>query len=111
MGKSKSSQQSTKETSTGLAVKKKKIETVCKCVYNNKEKIKSLAQEVTIEIRDMEQLVNRGNQLSACPYYASRESIKYSQVRQFKYCLLYIYIIIYLHIVLYLFVIDSSFTI
>lgn len=86
MGKSKPSQKSTKETSIGLAVKKKKIEAVSKCVYNNKDKIKSLAQEVTTEIRDMEQLVNRGNQLSACPYYATRESVQYSQVRLQKYC-------------------------
>lgn len=79
MGKSKSSQKSTK-ISCGSVVKKKKTESLCKCLYNDKEKIKCLADEVTTEIRDMEQLVNRGEQLSACPYYASRESIKYSQV-------------------------------
>lgn len=80
MGKSKSSQKTTKLSSIGSVVKKKKVVPVCKCVYNNKEAIQSLAEEITSEIRDLEQLVNRGEQLSACPYYASRESIKYSQV-------------------------------
>lgn len=80
MGKSKSTQKATKISSIGSVAKKKKVESICKCVYNNKEAIQSLAEEVTTEIRDMEQLVNRGERLSACPYYASRESIKYSQV-------------------------------
>lgn len=85
MGKSKSSQKSTKMSLTGSVVKKKKTESLCHCPYNDKEKIKCLADEVTTEIRDLEQLVNRGEQLSACPYYASRESIKYSQVIYFEY--------------------------
>lgn len=80
MGKSKSSQKSTKVCSMGSVVKKKKSNSVCKCVYNNKDKIQSLAEETTVEIRDMEQLINRGEQVTACPYYASRESVKYSQV-------------------------------
>lgn len=80
MGKSKPSQQTTKISLTGSVLKKKKSEVACKCLYNDKDKIESFAEEVTTEIRDMEQLVMRGEQLSACPYYASRESIKYSQV-------------------------------
>lgn len=80
MGKSKSKEKTTKISSTGSIVKKKKTDSVCKCIYNDKDKIQSLAEEVTTEIRDMEQLVLRGEQLSACPYYASRESVKYSQV-------------------------------
>lgn len=86
MGKSKIKEMPTKvSSSTGLAVKKKKTQSVCKCVYNDKEKIQSFAEEVVTEVRDMEQLINRGEQLSACPYFASRESIKYSQVIYFKY--------------------------
>jgi len=80
MGKPKTSQKITKVSSVGSVVKKKKSETVCKCLYNDKEKIQTLAKEVTTELRDMEELVNRGDQLSACPYYASRESVKYAQV-------------------------------
>ncbi|XP_050526879.1 putative ATP-dependent RNA helicase DDX11-like protein 8 isoform X2 [Daktulosphaira vitifoliae] len=80
MGKSKISQKSTKISPNGPVLKKKKSEAICKCPYNDKEKIKSLAEEVVIEIRDMEQLVNRGEELTVCPYYASRESVKYSQI-------------------------------
>lgn len=80
MGKNKPSQKPTKVSSVGSIIKKKKSETLCKCIYNNKDKIQSLAEEVTTELRDMEELVNRGDQISACPYYASRESIKYAQV-------------------------------
>lgn len=80
MGKSESGQKSTKVCSMGSVVKKQKSNSVCKCVYNNKDKIQSLAKEITVEIKDMEQLIYRGEQLTACPYYASRESIKYSQV-------------------------------
>lgn len=80
MGKSKSNQKPTNICSTGSIVKKKKSDQVSKCLYNDKDKIRSLAEEVTFEIKDMEQLVDRGNQVSGCPYYASRESIKYAQV-------------------------------
>lgn len=80
MGKPKPTQKPTKVSSVGSVVKKKKSETICKCPYNDKDKIQSLAEEVTIELRDMEELVNRGDQISACPYYASRESVKYAQV-------------------------------
>lgn len=65
---------------TGSVIKKKKTESICKCIYNNKDKIKTLSEEVIFEIKDIEQIISRGHQLSACPYYASRESIKYSQV-------------------------------
>ncbi|CAI6357961.1 unnamed protein product [Macrosiphum euphorbiae] len=80
MGKPKPTQKPTKVSSVGSVVKKKKSETICKCPYNDKDKIQSLAEEVTIELRDMEELVNRGDQISACPYYASRESVKYAQI-------------------------------
>ncbi|VVC37628.1 Helicase-like, DEXD box c2 type,DEAD2,P-loop containing nucleoside triphosphate hydrolase,Helicase [Cinara cedri] len=81
MGKSKVKEMPTKVlSSTGLTVKKKKTQSVCKCVYNDKEKIQLFAQEVVTEVRDVEQLINRGEQLSTCPYFASRESIKYSQI-------------------------------
>lgn len=80
MGNSKQSQKPTKESSIGSVVKKKKLGSVCKCVYNNKEKIQLLAEEVTTEIKDIEELINRGEQLSTCPYYASRKSVNYSQV-------------------------------
>lgn len=80
MGKSKSSQKPTNTCSAGSVVKKKKTDLVSKCLFNDKDKIQSLAEEVTLEIKDMEQLVDRGVQVSACPYYASRDSVKYSQV-------------------------------
>lgn len=80
MGKSKPNQKPTKVSSTGSVVKKKKSDSVSKCVYNDKDKIQSLANEVVTEIRDVDQLRNRGDQLSTCPYYASRESLKRSQV-------------------------------
>lgn len=80
MGKSKSNEKATKLSSAGSIVKKKKSDLICKCIFNDKDKIQTLAEEVTTEIRDMEQLVRRGEQLSTCPYYASRESVKYSQV-------------------------------
>lgn len=85
MGNSKQSQKSTKVSSIGSVVKKKKKESVCKCVYNDKDKIQSLAEEVITEIKDIEELINRGEQLSTCPYYASRKSINYSQVMYFNY--------------------------
>lgn len=80
MGNSKQSQKPTKVSSIGSVVKKKKSETICKCVYNDKEKIQSLAEEVTTEIKDIEELIDRAEQLSTCPYYASRKSVNYSQV-------------------------------
>ncbi|XP_050438431.1 ATP-dependent DNA helicase DDX11 [Adelges cooleyi] len=80
MGKSKPSQKSTKVSTNGEVLKKKKSEPVCKCPYNDKEKIKYLAEEVTVDARDVEELVKRGEELQTCPYYASRESVKFSQV-------------------------------
>jgi len=90
MGKPKTSQKPTK-MSDGSVVKKKKSETICKCPYNDKDKIQSLAEEVTTELRDMEELVNRGDQISACPYYASRESIKFAQVMLYVIILVFSY--------------------
>lgn len=108
MGKSKPSQKSTKVSLTGSVIKKKKSEPLCKCVYNDKEKIQSLAEEVVTEIRDMEQLVNRGEQLSACPYYASREAVKYSQV---MYNLKEILLFDLTFMFLYFLLIDCGFTV
>lgn len=105
MGKSKPTQKPTKVTSVGSVVKKKKSETMSKCVYNNKEKIQSLSEEVTTELRDMEEFVNRGEQICACPYYASRESVKYAQVPNIN---MIIYINMY---IIYFVFIDCNFTI
>jgi len=96
MGKPKSNQKPTNISSTGSIVKKKKADQVCKCLYNDKDKIQSLAEEVTFEIKDMEQLVDRGIQVSGCPYYASRESVKYAQVISGNFTMFFFFVIKFL---------------
>lgn len=64
----------------GAVIKKKKTATIHKCIYNNKENIKTLAEEVIFEISDIEEIITKGHKLTACPYYASRQSMQFSQV-------------------------------
>lgn len=80
INKPKISQKSTNLSATGTTIKKRKTATVHKCIYNNKENIQTLAEEVILEIRDIEEIITRGHKLTACPYYASRQSMQFSQV-------------------------------
>lgn len=75
----KKSEKSTKTDSSKRAVKKMKC---CSsgCVYKNKNSVDDLKDEIITKIHDVEELVTKGQEMIACPYYATRAAIPLSQV-------------------------------
>ena len=70
-----------KATKTGPSkqvIKKKKCSN--SCPYNNKTVVNRLSEQITIEVKDVEELVNLGQENTACPYYAARAAVRLSQV-------------------------------
>lgn len=50
------------------------------CQYRNKNSVDDLKDEIVAKIHDVEELVTKGEQVIACPYYATRAAISLSQV-------------------------------
>ena len=50
------------------------------CQYHNKEKEKDFADYANGKIHDIESLITLGDQLAACPYYATRRAVHDAQV-------------------------------
>jgi chromosome transmission fidelity protein 1 len=50
------------------------------CLYHNKSKESEFADQALGKIRDIESLAALGNELEACPYYATRGALKSAQV-------------------------------
>ncbi|KAK7604095.1 hypothetical protein V9T40_004368 [Parthenolecanium corni] len=75
----KKSEKSTKTDSSKRAVKKMKC---CSsgCVYKNKNSVDDLKDEIITKIHDVEELVTKGQEMIACPYYATRAAIPLSQL-------------------------------
>lgn len=72
---------SSKATQTGPSkqvIKKKKCSN--SCPFNNKTALSQLSDEITIEVKDVEELVSLGQEITACPYYAARAAVRLSQV-------------------------------
>ena len=78
--KSKSKQSSSKTTDAGVPQKKKRETAGCACPYYRSEGISSMATDILFEVSDIEDIVAKGKEMKACPYYASRKAVKESQV-------------------------------
>lgn len=64
----------------GATVKKTKGS--CGCLYmKSLQTVTELSEEALATVQDVEALVERGKQLTACPYYATRAAVPNSQVR------------------------------
>lgn len=69
----------TKKDEHGRVMKRQKG-TACKCQFYKQAPIDDLRDYTLCEIQDVEDLVEAGKQLNACPYYASRKAAEDSQV-------------------------------
>jgi len=78
--KSKSKQSSSETTDAGVPQKKKRETAGCACPYYRSEGISSMATDILFEVSDIEDIVAKGKEMKACPYYASRKAVKESQV-------------------------------
>lgn len=58
-------------------LKRKKIVTSCPFIPGNQD---LLLGEILIQIQDIEEIVQKGENLKTCTYYASRKAIPYSQL-------------------------------
>ncbi|XP_065202076.1 ATP-dependent DNA helicase DDX11 [Planococcus citri] len=70
-----------KATQTGSSkqvIKKKKCSH--SCPFNNTTSVKQLSEQITIEVKDVEELVHLGQKNTACPYYAARAAVRLSQL-------------------------------
>lgn len=53
--------------------KKKKTKKQCGCpFYKNHSKIENLSDKIISKVQDIEEVVKKGRELEACPYYAER---------------------------------------
>ncbi|XP_045108856.1 ATP-dependent DNA helicase DDX11-like [Portunus trituberculatus] len=68
----------TKQTQDGTSVKKKR--TTSGCPYYQHTAVEELADQVLLEVQDIEQLVGLGRKMNSCPYYATRAAIRDAQV-------------------------------
>lgn len=59
---------------------KKKRESRLTCPYYSYEQMQFLRDEILVEVKDIEQLVVRAQEVKACPYYASRFAIPAAQL-------------------------------
>ncbi|XP_048589126.1 ATP-dependent DNA helicase DDX11 [Nematostella vectensis] len=75
-----------KKEKDGKVTKKKK--TTAGCLYRDYRQMQSYRDQVLVEVRDIEQLVSLGENLSACPYYGTRLGIPAAQVVCLPYNLL-----------------------
>lgn len=53
---------------------------VTKCAYHSRSAERTLADRALGQLRDIEDTVTLGHDLSACPYYASREAVQQANV-------------------------------
>ena len=60
--------------------KKAKKSTTCACPYKKSEAISKLRVNALMKVQDIEELVTKGRELKACPYYASRHAVQDAQV-------------------------------
>lgn len=70
-----------KATKTGPSkqiIKKKKCNATCS--FNTKSLVNDLKEEIIGKIHDIEELVSKGKQICACPYYATRAALPLAQV-------------------------------
>ncbi|KAK2714186.1 hypothetical protein QYM36_008674 [Artemia franciscana] len=87
--KSKSKQSSSKTTDAGVPPKKKRETAGCACPYYRSEGISSMATDILFEVSDIEDIVAKGKEMKACPYYASRKAVKESQIILMPYNILF----------------------
>ncbi|GLG92468.1 Regulator of telomere elongation helicase 1 homolog [Gryllus bimaculatus] len=50
------------------------------CPQKAQERVQALRDEILVEVSDVEELVKKGTELKACPYYAARAALKDAQV-------------------------------
>ncbi|XP_071519402.1 ATP-dependent DNA helicase DDX11 isoform X2 [Panulirus ornatus] len=70
--------QATKCESNGTTSKKKC--TSSGCPYFQQSAVKNLADQLLLEVQDMEQMVVLGSKIKSCPYYGARYAIKDAQL-------------------------------
>lgn len=51
------------------------------CPYYNQARLEDFKDKLAMEPLDIEQLVDSGKEIKACPYYGTRHSVPFSQVR------------------------------
>ncbi|GBP85107.1 hypothetical protein EVAR_51226_1 [Eumeta japonica] len=64
----------------GKVLKKTKGNHCNSCPYYNQSNIHKMTQRILVDIMDIEDLVQNGKALKACPYYASRHALDDAQV-------------------------------
>lgn len=62
----------------GRALKKKRSN--CKCPFMQSKHIEQLKESALLKIQDVEELVQTGKKINACPYYAARSAVVDAQV-------------------------------
>ena len=62
------------------AKKQKKGQEKSTCPYYKSSLINQLRDQSLLEVQDIEQMVVKGRQIGACPYYASRKAVDDAQV-------------------------------
>lgn len=79
---------SEKREELGEAKTKRRRKHPCKCPYYRQEAISELKEELLLEVRDMEQIVAKGKEMKACPFYGTRHGIPLAEIVALPYNLL-----------------------
>lgn len=61
-------------------VTKKKVKDYASCIYYKQSAVENLKNEALLQVQDVEDLVEAGKRLNACPYYASRKAAEDAEV-------------------------------
>lgn len=68
-----------KTDADGKIFKRQKV-SMAHCCYNKPKNIENLRDHSLTEIQDVEDLIQEGKKLNACPYYASRKAAEDAQI-------------------------------
>ncbi|XP_060086136.1 ATP-dependent DNA helicase DDX11-like [Ylistrum balloti] len=79
---------SEKREHTGEAKAKRRKRRLEKCPYYRQEGIGELKEELLLEVKDMEQIVTKGKEMKACPFYGTRHGIPLAEIVALPYNLL-----------------------
>jgi chromosome transmission fidelity protein 1 len=79
-GDKKSSKLENDDPPAAKKAKKSKNSAASSCQFFKSGAIASLRDKILLEVQDIEQLVQNGRKIGACPYYASRKAVENAQV-------------------------------
>lgn len=76
------------DAASGRPTKKCKSQSACRCPANVTNAITELSDSILVDVMDIEETVQEGRHMTACPYYAARQASKSAELIMLPYQML-----------------------